>query len=118
VLFWIAADGVVVVHASFVAFVVLGGLLVARWRRLAWVHLPAAAWGVLVEFTGWICPLTPLEDYLRARAGEPVYQGDFIERHLLPLVYPAQLTRERQFWLGAFALGLNLLIYWRVLRSG
>jgi hypothetical protein len=112
-----AADLVVVAHAAFVAFVVLGGLLVLRWRRLAWVHLPAAIWGVIVEFAGWICPLTPLENYLRQRGGTPAYQGDFIERYVMPLLYPAHLTRQRQILLGSFAIVVNLFVYWLMWRS-
>jgi hypothetical protein len=110
------ADGVLVTHVLFVLFVVLGGLLVLRWPRVAWVHLPAAAWGVAIEFFGWICPLTPLENELRARAGQAVYEGDFVARYLMRVIYPEGLTREAQFVLGAFALGLNLAIYAVVLR--
>lgn len=109
---------VVAVHAAFVAFVALGGWLVVRWRRLAWVHVPAAIWGVITELAGWICPLTPLENYLRQRGGSSAYQGEFIEHYVLPLLYPAQLTRPRQIWLGSFALIINVLLYWRVVRTG
>ncbi len=107
----------VVVHAAYVVFVVLGGLLVARWPRVAWVHLPAAAWGVLIEFAGWICPLTPLENYLRERGGSSTYHGDFIEHYILPMLYPAQLTRGRQMWLGSLAIIINLFLYTYVVRS-
>lgn len=110
------ADGVLVTHFLFVLFVVVGGLLVLRWPRLAWIHLPAAAWGVAIEFFGWMCPLTPLENELRARAGQAVYEGDFVARYLMPVIYPEGLTREVQFVLGAFALVLNLAIYAVVLR--
>jgi hypothetical protein len=116
-LFRAAADGVVVVHALFVVFVVLGGLLVARWPRLAWVHVPAAAWGVLIEYAGWICPLTPLENYLRDRGGSSSYRGDFIEHYLLPLLYPAGLTPRTQIWLGTLALVINVAVYWHVVRT-
>jgi hypothetical protein len=107
---------VVVIHAAFVVFVVLGGLLVARWPRLAWVHVPAAAWGILVEFRGWICPLTPLENYLRQLGGSSVYEGEFIEQYIMPLLYPARLTPRVQFWLGGVALAVNVLLYWQVVR--
>ena len=110
------AGGVLVTHFLFVLFVVAGGLLVLRWPRLAWIHLPAAAWGVAIEFFGWMCPLTPLENELRARAGQAVYEGDFVARYLMPVIYPEGLTREVQFVLGAFALVLNLAIYAVVLR--
>jgi hypothetical protein len=110
------ADLVVAVHAAFVVFVVLGALLVAHWPRLAWVHLPAAAWGVFIEFRGWICPLTPLENYLRQRGGSSAYQGEFIEHYILPLLYPANLTPRVQIWLGSMALAVNVLLYWQVIR--
>jgi hypothetical protein len=110
------ADIVVVIHFAFVLFVVLGGLLVLRWPRLAYVHLPAAAWGVLIEFAGWICPLTPLEQSLRQRAGGQGYSGSFIEHYLLPLLYPSALTRDIQLVLGSVALAVNLGIYAYVLR--
>lgn len=110
------ADAVLVVHFAFVLFVALGGLLVLRWPRLAWIHVPAAVWGVAIEYAGWICPLTPLENDLRARAGEPAYGGDFVARYLLPVIYPEGLTREAQILLGTGALLLNAAIYavvWR-----
>jgi hypothetical protein len=116
-LFRVAADAVVVVHAAFVVFVLLGALLVARWPWLVWVHVPAAAWGVVVELRGWICPLTPLENYLRERSGSSSYGGDFIEHYLLPLLYPASLTPQSQVWLGALALGVNVALYWFVART-
>ena len=116
-LFRAAADLVVVLHAAFVVFVVLGGLLVLRWPRVAWVHVPAAAWGALIEFAGWICPLTPLENYFRERAALSTYQGEFVERYVLPLLYPVHLTRAIQIWLGATAIVINVFIYWRVRRS-
>ena len=115
-LFRAAADLIVAVHVAFVVFVVLGGLLVARWPRLVWVHVTAAAWGVLIEFGGWICPLTPLENYLRERAGLSTYEGDFIERHVMPLLYPAHLTRTHQVWLGTAAVVINIVVYWQVVR--
>jgi Protein of Unknown function (DUF2784) len=105
------ADLVVLVHALFVVFVLLGGLLVLRWPRVAWLHLPAAAWGVLIEFAGWICPLTPLENALRTRGGGAAYTGGFIEHYLLPVLYPAGLTKTLQWVLGSFALVLNAALY-------
>lgn len=105
------ADALVLVHFAFVLFVVLGGLLVLRWPRLIWLHVPAAIWGVLVEFTGWICPLTPLENHLRTTAGEQRYQGDFIAHYILPALYPEGLTRSDQLVLGSIALAVNAAIY-------
>ena len=110
------ADAIVVLHLAFVLFVVFGGLLALKWPRAAWAHVPAAAWGVAIEFFGWICPLTPLENELRLRAGRTSYEGDFIGRYLLPVIYPDGLTRETQLALGACALLLNVGIYWLVLK--
>lgn len=110
------ADAVLVLHFAFVLFVVLGGLLVLRWPRVAWLHVPAAIWGVAIEFGGWICPLTPLENLLRSRAGESIYHVDFIARYLLPVIYPEGLTRDVQVTLGAAALILNLSIYIFMIR--
>jgi hypothetical protein len=110
------ADLVVALHFAFVLFVVLGGLLVLRWPRLAYVHVPAAIWGVLIEFAGWVCPLTPLENSLRVRAGEAGYEGSFVEHYILPMLYPSALTRNVQFLLGALVLALNLAFYAYLLR--
>jgi hypothetical protein len=115
-IFNLLADATVVFHVAFVLFVVLGGLLVVRWPRVLWFHLPAAAWGISVEFADWLCPLTPLENLLREKAGKAAYQGDFIDQHLLPLLYPNHLTRITQVLLGVVALVMNALIYWRVIR--
>lgn len=112
----VLADAVLVLHFLFVLFVVLGGLLVLRWRWIAWLHVPAALWGVAIEFGGWICPLTPLENQLRTRAGQPTYEGDFIARYLMPVIYPEGLTRETQVAFGFIALILNVLVYAIVLR--
>ena len=112
----LAADLVLVFHLAFVVFVALGGLLALRWRRVAWLHVPAAAWGAAIEFGGWICPLTPIENDLRARAGESPYTGDFVARYLLPVIYPEGLTREAQIVMGIAVLVLNAVIYavvWR-----
>ena len=110
------ADLIVVIHFAFVLFVVLGGLLVLRWPWVAYLHLPAAIWGVLIEFAGWICPLTPLENSLRVRAGGTGYKGGFIENYILPVLYPAGLTRGVQLVLGMLVLVLNLAIYGYLLR--
>lgn len=110
---WLA-DGVVAIHFAFIAFVVLGGLLALRWPRVAWVHAPIAIWGVVIEFVGFVCPLTPLENWLRHRGGEQGYAGGFIQHYLLPVIYPSGLTREVQIVLGIFVLVLNGLIYWRL----
>ena len=113
----LGADVVVLLHVAFVLFVVAGGLLVLKWPRLAWLHLPAAAWGAFVEFTGWICPLTPLENLLRTRAGGDAYDSDFIARYILPLLYPAELTRGTQLMLGMIVVGVNVLAYGWVWRQ-
>ena len=110
-LYGLLADFVVVVHAAFVVFVVLGGLLVLWSLRWAWAHLPAAIWGAVVEFGGKVCPLTPLENYLRHLAGERGYAGGFIEHYITPLLYPVGLTRDRQFLFGAIVVAVNLAAY-------
>ena len=109
--FW--ADMVVFLHATFVFFVLFGGVAVLRWRRLAWLHLPAALWGAMIELGGWICPLTYLENYLRRMAGGGGYGVTFIERYLEPILYPLGLTRHTQLVFGLSALLLNLAIYAR-----
>ncbi|HTQ00673.1 MAG TPA: DUF2784 domain-containing protein [Casimicrobiaceae bacterium] len=116
---WLA-DATVTLHAVFIAFVVLGGFAVARNARWAWLHVPAVAWVVYLELTGAICPLTPLENALRTRAGEEGYAGGFIDHYLMPVIYPAGLTPSLQVLLGAGALVLNVIIYawiWRRRRS-
>jgi Protein of Unknown function (DUF2784) len=110
------ADTIVVVHLGFVLFVVLGGLSALRWPRAAWIHLPAAAWGVFVEYSGVVCPLTPLEIAMRARGNEAGYAGGFVEHYLLPTIYPAGLTRHIQLVLGSLALLFNVAVYVAVLR--
>ena len=107
----IAADGLLLLHLLFILFALLGGLLVWRWPRLAWLHLPAAFWGALVELMHWPCPLTPLEQQLRRAAGQAGYDGGFIEHYLLPLIYPAGLTPQIQVLLGLIVLTLNGLVY-------
>ena len=109
------ADAVVVIHFGFVLLVVAGGFLVLRWPRAAWIQLPAAVWGVIVEWAGWVCPLTPLENWLRARGGGAGYAGGFVEHYLLPVLYPASLTRGVQMLLGAAVLASNLVAYALVL---
>lgn len=105
------ADLLVAVHLLFVVFVVAGGFLLARWPRLAWLHLPAAMWGGFIEFSGGVCPLTPLENRLRELGGAAGYGGDFVERYLLPVLYPAQLTLSLQQVLGTIVVGVNLFAY-------
>lgn len=110
------ADVVVLVHLVFVVFALLGGCLTLWRRKLVWVHLPAAAWAVVVEWAGWPCPLTPLELWLRARSGGEGYVEGFLAHYLVPLLYPADLTREIQFGLGVAVVLCNVAIYWMVFR--
>ena len=105
------ADVVVLIHVLFVAFVVAGGVLVLYRPRLAWLHLPAVAWGAFVEFSGRICPLTPLENELRQRGGGPTYEASFVEHDVMPALYPVGLTREAQSWLGVVAIFINVVVY-------
>ncbi len=111
----LAADAVLVLHLLFILFAVAGGLLLFRWRWLLVLHLPAVVWAVLIEWRSWICPLTPLENYLRHKARQDPYEGGFIEQYLLPVIYPAELTPDIQFILGLFVLVLNVLVYASVL---
>jgi hypothetical protein len=113
----VLAEIVVLAHFAFVLFVVVGGLLVLRWPRIVWAHVPAAVWGILVEWSGWVCPLTPLEEWLRVKAGGVSYEGGFIARYLMPVLYPVGLTRERQLTLGVVVVVVNGLIYWRFMRA-
>lgn len=109
----LAAEAVVLLHLLFIAFVVLGAALLPRWPRLVWLHVPALLWGVYVELSGSLCPLTPLENELRALAGARGYGGGFIEHYLLPLLYPAGLTRKLQWVLALGVAGVNLELYGR-----
>jgi hypothetical protein len=111
------ADAVLVVHLCFVVFVVIGGVAVLKWPRLIWLHLPAALWGALIEFGGWICPLTPLENSLRGRGGQAGYSGGFIDHYITGAIYPDGLTRSVQIALGAFVLVLNGYVYWTLWRK-
>jgi len=110
-IYGVLADGVVVAHLAFVVFVVVGGFLALRWRGLVWLHLPCALWGAYVELAGEVCPLTPLENRLRRMAGEGGYGGGFIERYLMPVLYPGELTREIQIALGVGVIVLNVAVY-------
>ena len=104
-------DLVLLVHGCFAAFAVTGGFLALRWRGLMWLHLPCLAWGCIVEFTGWICPLTPLENHLRSASGEPTYGGDFLAHYLGTALYPSSLTRTIQLVLGAGLVAINATAY-------
>jgi hypothetical protein len=110
------ADLTLALHLAFILFVVLGALIVARWPRTVWLHLPAAIWGVAIELAGWICPLTPLENALRSRAGEQGFSGSFVGHYLLPIIYPTGLTRDVQYVLAGCIVVVNLLIYAFVAR--
>ena len=112
----ILADLVVGLHFIFVLFVVIGGLLVLRWPGVAYLHIPAAIWGAEIEFAGWTCPLTPLENWLRRQAGDTGYSAGFIEHYILPVLYPSALTREIQLLLGFLVIALNAGIYAIVFR--
>jgi hypothetical protein len=105
------ADALVVFHFCFVLFVITGGLFVLRWRWMALLHIPAALWGMIVEWTGWICPLTPLENRLRERGGDVAYQGDFVNHYIMPVLYPDGLTRDFQITFGTLILMITLLMY-------
>ena len=108
-LYRVLADFVVVVHFVFVLFVIFGGFFVLWSKRVV-------LWGILIEFAGWICPLTPLEIRLRRKGGLLAYRSGFIEHYILPVLYPTLLTRRLQIFLGCLVLALNLGIYWWVVH--
>jgi hypothetical protein len=112
----VLADALVAFHFAFILFVVSGGFLAVRWPRVAWLHVPCAVWGASVEAFGWICPLTPLENRLRAEAGQQGYAGGFLENYVIPVMYPAELTRQVQLGLAAVVVVLNVAAYALVLR--
>ncbi len=114
--YYFLADMTMLVHLLFVLFVVFGGVAVLRWRRLAWLHLPAAIWGGAIELGGWVCPLTYLENHFRRLGGESGYGGTFIGHYLEPVLYPLGLTRHTQVMFGLVALFVNLAIYIRIFR--
>jgi len=116
VLYRLLANAVVVVHALFIVFIVFGGFVAWRWRWVAVLHVPCAVWGVLIEYNGWICPLTPLENSLRMRAGQQGYSGGFVEHYLVPAIYPAGLTPRIQVVLGTAVLVVNVITYAVVVR--
>ena len=115
-MYGLLSDVVVACHLAFVLYAVFGAFLVFKWPRLAWLHIPAASWAVLIEFAGWICPLTPLENWLRLKGGHATYEGDFVGNYIIPLLYPSGLTREVQILLGAVVIGMNICIYGYVFR--
>jgi hypothetical protein len=110
------ADAIVIFHLTFVGFVIFGGILVVRWPRMAFAHLPAAVWGVFIEWSGLLCPLTIIENQLRDHAGDGAYQGAFVDHYVMPVLYPEGLTRNIQYILGGGILILNLTLYFIVLR--
>ena len=107
----VAADLIVLLHFTYILFVVFGGLFVFKWRLVAWGHIPCVIWGVIIEFTGWICPLTPIENMLRYSGGGAGYSNSFIEHYLLPVIYPTALTRELQTVIGIVVIVINIAIY-------
>lgn len=113
----VLADLVVLFHLAFVIFAVLGALLIFKWHWIIFLHLPAAFWAVYIEFSGGICPLTPLENSLRRNSGEPGYSGGFVEYYIIPVLYPDELTREIQLLIGTALLVINIFIYWRIIMK-
>jgi uncharacterized protein DUF2784 len=110
------ADLVLIVHLSFIVFVIFGGLLALKWHKAIWIHIPCAIWGALIEFFGWICPLTYLENYFREIANVSRYETSFIQHYLLPIIYPPGLTTDIQILLGVIVIVMNFIIYsvvWR-----
>ena len=120
-IYLVLADLVLILHFLFILFVMLGAVLVFRWKRVAWIHVPCALWGAWIEFQGWICPLTPVENHFRRLGGEAGYSGGFIEQYLVPLIYPSGLTRGTQIQLGVVVVAINVAVYglivWRRRRA-
>ena len=120
-LYGLLANAVVIVHVGFVAFVVFGGILAWRWRRIAWIHVPTLLYGATIEFVGWVCPLTPLENHFRRLAGQSGYAGGFIEHYIIPVLYPTDWTIRLRVVLGTFVLVVNALAYgvyfWRIAKA-
>lgn len=110
----IAAELTLMLHLLFIVFVLFGGLLCLHRTRWFWLHLPSVLWGVWIEWSGWICPLTPLENHFRRRASGQGYQGGYVEHYLIPLLYPEQLTLSLQWFLGSLVLVVNIVIYYYV----
>jgi len=110
-LFQLAADFIIVLHFTFILFVLVGGILVLKWRWLIWLHLPAVIWGALISFMGWICPLTPLENMLRQAGGGEVYLTGFIEQYIVPLIYPSGFNHEMFVAIGLFVVVVNVIVY-------
>jgi hypothetical protein len=113
----IATDIIVLAHLGFIVFVALGGFLVVRWPKIALLHLPCVLWGVLIAFGGWICPLTHLEMHFRQLSGQVGYDGGFIDHYVIPIVYPAGLTRGMQIAFGVTILSVNVCAYGRLLKN-
>lgn len=109
-----AANAVALLHVAFIVFVVLGGIAVLRWPKLAWIHLPAALWGAAIELAGWYCPLTAMENRLLRKAGLAGYDGGFISHYVFAVVYPDGLTRGVEIALGILVLAINAAVYTRV----
>jgi len=110
-LYGILSDIVVLIHLAFAFFAVLGAVLIIWWRWVVWLHLPAVLWAIWIELTGGVCPLTPLENWLRNRAGQGGYRGDFVQHYLMPMLYPVDLTRNIQILLGLVVIFINAALY-------
>ncbi|MBU4420120.1 MAG: DUF2784 domain-containing protein [Proteobacteria bacterium] len=116
-LYRLLADAIIIIHLIFILFVISGGLLLLRNKRWSIVHLPATFWAVIIEFKGWMCPLTPLENWFREKGGNAIYQGDFIEHYLLPIIYPADLPKGLQIIFGLSVIIINIAVYIWVLKK-
>ena len=115
-LYQLLATAVAVLHFAFIVFVIGGGLLLLRWPKLMWIHLPAAIWGFVIEMMGWYCPLTGIENWLLRRAGREGYSGGFVSHYIFALIYPAGLTRTIEVTIGVVVLVVNVSVYVRVFK--
>ena len=114
--FQAAATAIALLHLAFIVFVLFGGLFDLRWPKLAWVHLPAAVWGVMIEFFGWWCPLTKWENHFLRQAGKAGYDGGFVAHYIMPIIYPPGLTREMEIAIGVIVLIINVTVYVKAFR--
>lgn len=112
--FSLLADALVLLHFCFILWVVFGGIIALKYPRLAWIHLPALCWGVLISMFGFYCPLTEWEIIFRHRADQQGYSGGFIQHYLLAIIYPSGLTRQHQIFMGVLLLAINMAVYWRL----
>ena len=113
----ILADIVVYIHFGFVFFVIFGGLIYYLWSNCPYLHLPAIFWGLWIELSGSVCPLTPIENWLIEHSGGASYRSSFIEQHITQFLYPTDLDQNIKYYLAAGLIVINLIIYIHIIRK-